>query len=205
MARVHEIDRHLLDAVWSQHEAKEVTRKGLVWEARGQGSQSMTALRSLARQGGFSIDFHVRFRELTPGQTLFDARAESGRGIALTVGERFNLQLTMNDGARTFVWESDYGTHEGTLKVGRWQHVAVVVDGGARIVSFVIDGQFNDGGATRQFGWGRFPADLGDVNGSRTALIAPKSFAEVGAIRFYDRYLLTSEAVGNWRAGNRRA
>ena len=134
---------------------------------------------------------------MTLGQTLFDARAESGRGIALTVGERFNLQLTMNDGARTFVWESDYGTHEGTLKVGRWRRVTVIVDGGPRIVSFVIDGQFNDGGATRQFGWGRFPADLGDVNGSRTALIAPKSFAEVGAIRFYDRYLLTSEAVAS--------
>ena len=204
VARVHEIDRHLLDAVWSQHEAKEVTRKGLVWEARGQGSQSMPALRSLAGRGGFSIDFQVRFRELTPGQILFDARAESGRGLAVTVGDRFNLQLTMNDGARTFIWESDYGTHEGTLKVGRWQHVALIVDGGPRIVSFVIDGQFNDGGATRQFGWGRFPADLGDVNGSRTALIAPKSFAEVGVMRFYDRYLLTSEAVSNWRAGIRR-
>lgn len=204
VARVHEIDRHLLDAVWSQHEVKEVTRKGMVWEARGQGSQAMPVLGSLVKRGGFTIDLRVRFRELTPGQTLFDARTDAGTGISITTGERFNLQLTMNDGARTFVWESDYGTHDGTLKVGRWQHISVIVDGGPRIVSFVIDGQLNDGGATRQFGWGRLPAELGDVNGSRTARIAPKSFAEVAACRLYDRYLLTSEAVGNWRAGVHR-
>jgi hypothetical protein len=143
----------------------------------------------------------IKLRELTSGQTLLDARDPAGKGIALLTSDRSTIKLLLNDGKTRFEWDSDPGTHPGTLRVNAWQHVAVIVDGGPRIVSFVVDGVFNDGGALRDYGWGRFPAELGDVNGLSTATVAGKVFGEVGRLRVYDRYLRTSEAVGSWRAG----
>ncbi len=86
------------------------------------------------------------------------------------------------------------------MKVGDWQHVAVVVDGGPKIITWIVDGVLNDGGAVRDFGWGRFDRELRDVNGSLTAKIAPAIFGELRKLRVYDRYLRTSELVGNFRA-----
>jgi hypothetical protein len=65
----------------------------------------------------------------------------------------------------------------------------------------VIDGVFNDGGAARQFGWGRFDASTGDVNGRKRVPLAPRLFGEVSRFRIYNRLLRTSEAVGNFHAG----
>jgi len=54
-----------------------------------------------------------------------------------------------------------------------------------------------DGGSHRQFGWGRFSTHLYHVNGSGTLQIG----LDVKGVRIYNRYLLSSEAVGNFRAG----
>jgi hypothetical protein len=39
------------------------------------------------------------------------------------------------------------------------------------------------------------------VNGSPAAKVAPVLFGELKKLRIYNRYLRTSEAVGNYRAG----
>ena len=140
------------------------------------------------------MDCWVRFRELTPGQVLLDSGS-----VKLTTSDRFTLLLTLNDGRRTVNWESDAGTHPGTLRVGQWQHVTAIVDAGPRIISFVIDGEFNDGGAARQYGWSRY-GELGELAGG-TAQVAPKLYGELGALRLYNRYLRTAEAVAHFRAG----
>ena len=87
------------------------------------------------------------------------------------------------------------------MRVGYWQHVAVIVDAGPRVISYVIDGEFNDGGSARQYGWGRFDPQLGELNGDRPGLVGPKLVGELGSFRIYGRYLRVSEAVGNFRAG----
>lgn len=206
VARVHEIDPVLLAGLWNQSELKQVARQGLVLDLTGKqcAAGSTVALPKLPnlREGrGFAIDFWVWLDELTPGQTILDARDVSGRGIALTTSNRATIKLTLNDGQNESVWDSDPGTHEGTLKASAWQHVAVIVDGGSKIISFVVDGVLNDGGAVRQYGWGRFKPELGDVNGLKKGTLAPKLFGEIKALRIYDRYLRTSEAVGNYRTG----
>ena len=81
--------------------------------------------------------------------------------------------------------------------MGKNHHLVAIVDGGAGIISFVVDGKICDGGDDRQFGWGRLNPDLRDANGSGRLRIGP----QVTGVRIYDRYLLTSEAVGNHRAG----
>jgi hypothetical protein len=205
-ARVHKIDRSLLEAVWSQAENRAVAKQGLVLTVDGSKTRpgqmvQMPQLPNLSEGGGFSIDFWMNLRELSPKQTIFDAKTPDGKGIRIATTNRFTLALTLHDGTTEAVWESDPGTHEGTLKSGVWQHVAFIVDGGPKLISVVIDGAFNDGGPVRDYGWGRFAPSLGDVNGEKEAKFAPAIFGEIKTLRIYNRYLRTSEAVGNWRAG----
>jgi hypothetical protein len=199
IARVHEIDPTLLDGLWNQAQNRTVAGRGLVLEANG-GTIEMPVLSNLAERRGFTIDFQMRLRELTSGQVILDAR-ENKKGIALVISDHSTLQLILNDGKKEFTWDSDSGIHPGTLKVNAWQHVSVIVDGAAKVVSFVVDGILNDGGAIRDYGWGRFPLDLGDVNGRKTVTVGGNITGHVEHFRIYDRYLRTSEAVGNWRAG----
>lgn len=186
VARVHEVDRSLLEGMWS--------------EARGvaPGAVALGEAMPAPSGAGFTLDLWIRLKEHTAGQTLIDTRNAAGKGILLRTGERFNLEVVMHDGVRSASWESDWGTHEGTLRVNRWQHVTVIADGGPRIISFVIDGQFNDGGPVRQFGWGRYPRELGNLSGGEA-----RSGAGVAGALWYPRALRTYEAVGNWRAGVR--
>lgn len=86
-------------------------------------------------------------RELSPGQVIFDARDSSGKGIALTFFNRFTLKLTINDGQREAAWDSDPGTYAGTPKTNVWQHFAVTVDGQSKLITLVVVGVLNDGGA----------------------------------------------------------
>jgi hypothetical protein len=205
VARVHEIDRTLLEGLWNQATNRSVARQGLALDldaaALAPGATfSMPKLPTLDG-GGFAIDFWMRLRELSLGQTVLDARDASGKGIAITTTDRFTLQLQMSDGHTKAAWDCDPGTHAGTLRVGAWQHVAVIVDGGPRIVTWVVDGVLNDGGAVRDFGWGRFPRELRDANGAASARVGPALYGQLRKLRVYNRYLRTSEAVGNYRAG----
>jgi len=204
-ARVHPIDRSLLEGMWNHAENRSVAQRGLVTTAPSEQLQTnatiaMPTLPSLT-EGGFTIEFWVRLREITKDQVFFDARDASGKGIAITSSDVSTYRLTMNDGTHNFEWDSDAGTAPGTMRVGEWQQVAFVIDGGPKIVSVIIDGTFNDGGPLRDYGWGRFDPTIGDVNGAPRAKVASDLLGEMKLLRLYNRYLRTSEVVGNWRAG----
>lgn len=206
IARTHEIPAALLEGMWRQAEARIATKSGRLLELTGGqvkagGSFKMPVLPGLEAAGGFTIETWLKMRELSPGQVLFDGRDKSGKGIALTFSDRFTLRLTLSDGQRTSSWESDPGTQPGSLKVNQWQHVVVSVDGGPKIITFVVDGVLNDGGTVRQYGWGRFDPLLTNVNGLDDIRLAPALYGEIGGLNVYDRALKTSEAVGNFRAG----
>ena len=126
VARVHEIDPRLLDAVWTQHERAEVAREGMAAERQGEPSiepgraGSMPRFRGLDQAGaGFSLEFWARFDELTPGQVVFDSRDEAGKGLLVRSTNRSTLELVLSDGKTTASWDSDPGTHEGTLRTNR--------------------------------------------------------------------------------------
>ena len=97
-------------------------------------------------------------------------------------------------------WDTDPGVHPGTLKTGVWQHIAFVVDGGPKIITAIVDGILNDGGPARDYGWGRFPADLSDINGKPEILSGAQIFGNMKSLRIYNRYLRISEVVGNYRS-----
>jgi hypothetical protein len=209
VARVHPIEPSLLDAVWGQHDRAEVSREGIALEVEGApiapgATRPRPSLAPLSQRRGFSIEAWVWLDELTAGQVLIDGRDASGRGFALVTSKRGALELTLSDGAHQAAWESDSGTHDGTLKIGAWQHVVATVDAGPRVIWFAIDGTLNDGGATREYGWGRFGADLDVVAPtppSGNVTLAPRLLGRLERVRIYDRPLRVSEAVGNHRAG----
>lgn len=207
VARVHEIDPALLEGLWGQFKEPAVARRGLVLDLpAGKCGAGMTVewprLPDLARGGGFSIDFSVVVENLERDRAILDTRAADGRGLALTVTRRGTVRLELSDGRAAASWESDAD------RLPLWLHsrrfVTVTVDGGPKIITFVVDGRLCDGEQSplpggeqgRDFGWGRFDAALGDVNGSPKAVVG----VALGGLRVYDRYLRTSEAVGNHRA-----
>jgi hypothetical protein len=206
VARVHEIDPTLLEGMWNQSQNKQLAKSGLVAtfsasQLKAGSSIETPALPDLSTSEGFTIDLWARFKELNPGQNLLDARNASGKGFSLTMSDRFTLVLSLNDGKKQSEWDSDPGTYPGSLRINDWLHISVIVDARAKIISFVVDGVLNDGGATRQFGWGRLDPALADVSGLKQAKVAQALWGEIGPIRFYNRPLRTSEAVGNFRAG----
>ncbi len=155
----------------------------------------------LSAGGGFTIDLWVKFDELSPGQTLLDAHDADGRTLALATTNRFTVELILNDGTTEARFDSDPGTGPGTLRVGDWQHIVAIVDGGPRIITFVVDGVLNDGGAVRAVRLGPVPARDRRPLGATSLRLAHKLYGQLRSVRVYDRYLRTSEAVGNHRAG----
>lgn len=208
VARVHRLDARLLEGLWGQFEAKAVPREGLLLELNSNLPAAVPApalpqfyQRSRRAdhgkedlRAGFTLDLWVRVESAAPGQVLLDNRTPDGKGFALTTAAGGAVELTMNDGRTESRWASD----PGTVQPGKLQHVVAIVDGGPKIVSFVIDGVLNDGGEARQFGWGRFSPNLRSAAGGAELRIGRPT---VQGLRVYGRYLRTSEAIAAFRAG----
>ena len=214
VARMHELDPVLLQGMFDQENLDTVAVDGMVLKMSDsvglRGEVAMPRLpdlscfdhrrpdyRGLNLRRGLSIDLWIEFGELAAGQVILDNRRELGEGFAIRIAEGGAVEIALRD----IQTECRWGCEHGLIKAGARHHVAIIVDGGPRIVSFVIDGRFCDGGDQRQFGWGHFSADLRTVNGAPELKIAPRFAGRILSLRIYDRYLRTSEAIGNWRAG----
>ncbi len=215
VARVHEVDPALLEGLWNQFDNSDVATQGLVLDLPASNDPmpaeiDMPELPALIAidtnradycmenlREGFAIDMWLRCDSLEAGQVVFDSRTENGQGLCLQTTSHGTLEIVLNDGRTENHWDCD----PGMLEAGRLHHVAVIIDGGPKIISFVVDGKFCDGGDYRQFGWGRFNPNLRGVNGAPQAKIAPALNGQLRSLRIYSRYLRTSEAVGNYRAG----
>ena len=214
-ARVHEIDRTLVEALWGQFDRPRIAANGLLLALPDQGqpmptSIIMTELPTFLERdsnradygtrdlrGGFTIELWLQLDSMDPNQIVLDNRTASGQGFCLCTTPRGTLQIVLNDGRTESRWECD----PGMLRVAKAHHIVVIVDGGPKIISFVIDGKLNDGGDFRQFGWGRYNPNLRGIHGSDTLRIGPHLKGQVLAMRLYARALLVSEAVGNYRVG----
>jgi len=202
IARIHEIDPALLEGLWQQGTAKTVSKKGLVLSLvgnalQGGSSADMPRLPNLREGGSCSIDLWLQMSDLSAGQVLLDARDKAGKGLMLTTTDTGAIQIDLSDGRTRAVWDCD----PGILRPNQTHHVVVIVDGGPKVITFVVDGVLCDGGTARQYGWGRFSDALGDVNGSSRLRIAPRFQGKIKVLRIYDRSLRSSEAVAHHLAG----
>jgi hypothetical protein len=69
--------------------------------------------------------------------------------------------------------------------------VSVIIDGGPKLILFVINGALCDGGDERQFGWGRYNPALRDINGASEAAVS----ACVSEVAIHTRALLVNECA----------
>ncbi len=180
IARVHPVDRTLLEGLWSQFE-----------------NRTVAADEPIAGLAGFAIDLWIEFQTLAPGQTILDGRSEQGQGICVQTVSGGAVEVVLNDGDVESLWSCD----SGLLKAGQLHHIVANIDAGARIITFVVDGRLCDGGPARQFGWGRFDADLERAGAGEPLRVAANFGGRIHRLRVYSRPLRTSEAVGNYRAG----
>jgi hypothetical protein len=122
---------------------------------------------------------------------LLDSRGTNPPGITLVTTDRGTVKLSLCDGRVESAWECD----AGLLKTGQWQQLVVIVDGGSKIISFVVDGQFCDGGTERNFGWGLISKDFRQMQDGGALRIGTNFSGEIRRLRLYHRALLTAEAV----------
>jgi hypothetical protein len=209
IGRVHRLDRGLLQGLLTQHENKTLTTKGLVLNLPPKGGPmpaevampklSPLRTRDLAHEdgrskdlrGGFTLDFQVNVASLDKAIPLAKSMQE-GTGFELTAQKDGSIRLHLNDGQTEVNWASD----AGVLKVNQPTHVCAIVDGGPKLILFVVNGQLCDGGEQRQFGWGRFSEHYRGLSSG----VAMQIGKEVSSFRVYNRALRVSEAVGNHRA-----
>lgn len=221
-ARVHQVDPQLVMGLWSQFDPPQVAREKVLLELPA-ADQAMPRqcpappLPSFNRhdnarpdygtldlRAGFSVELWLRPERLpsgpasfAAGQIVLDNRTPTGRGFALQTTARGTLEIVLNDERGESRWDCD----PGLLTAGKLHHVVVTVDGGPKIVTWVVDGRLCDGGDARQFGWGRFNPQYRGPAGDTVLRIAPDVPGAVERLRIYGRALRTSEAVNNFRAG----
>jgi hypothetical protein len=205
-ARLHKISSPIVEGLFAQWDNRQISREGMVKEAKAGTSEfEMPRLPNFnARdntradfgakdaRAGFSLDLWLQLDSLQPGQIILDNRDRLRSGISLMTAENGTLKLSMNDGRQEVCWESD----PGKIVAGKPQHVVITVDGGPKIITYVIDGVLCDGGEGRQFGWGRFSPTLRTPQGAKMMQMG----SAVKSLRIYGRPLRTSEAVFHFRA-----
>lgn len=200
IARVHPVDKTLLDGLWSQGERKTVAQQGLLLQTGPQAASGALALPkalNLAESSGLTVEAWVRFDDLRAGQVIVDGRTAEGHGLALLTGEQGTVRIELSDGHAKAACHTD----PGLLKPKTLHHLVAIADSGPKVLSFVVDGLLCDGGDADIAGWTRFPPELGDVSGSRSLRLAQGLRGELRRLRVYDRYLRTSEAVSHFHAG----
>lgn len=213
IARVHQIDKNLLEGLWNQFSNDEKAANGIIneWNYNGNGfPQSINAPSFsdfVQRDGsrgdyggksipnGFTIDIQFNLENLKGNQILLDARDSSGKGWAIITTPDKTIQLSLNDGRTQSVWDSD----QNMLKPDKDHYVSIIVDGGPKIIAFVVDGILNDGGDTRQFGWGRFNPNLQSVTGAEEIKIGANVKGNIQMVNIYNRAIKISEAIGNYK------
>ena len=197
--KVHPVDESLFADLWNQGEVKTVAGKGLILEKKKISRSQKVRLKELPdlKQGAFTVEMWINIDEFIPGQVILDNRDTDGQGFCVAVSPKRTIEISLNDGYLKHSWDTDYGT----VETGKLQHVVFVVDGGPNIISCIVNGKLCDGGRYRNLGFSWFDYKMDDINGSDEIKLVPDFSGSLSILRIYNRYLRTSEAIGNFYAG----
>jgi hypothetical protein len=200
VARVHKIDRRLLQGLWSQGTSCVVAQNGLILSRSSEtaASEANVTLPSLdISRAGITLDLWIRLQTLSADQILLDARDKDGQGLLVRITDAGTIGLDLIHRQTVTSWDTD----PGKLSIDKLQHVVMTVDPGPGIITTLVDGILCDGGAARERGWTHYAGDLPTLFGDIPLRLAPRVHGELQQLRIYDRSLTTSEAVAHFHAG----
>jgi len=160
-------------------------------------SVPLPKLPPLGDGGGLTVDLWFNLPSDQAGQGLVDAMDGRGRGFNVATDRHKDFRFIMGDGNAEAVTFTD----PGTVMPNRLQHLVIIVDGGPKIITFIVDGRLCDGAQALPCGWVRFDPHYLDVGGEGPIHLAPGGPGRLKSLRIYNRALRTSEAVGNYQAG----
>ena len=171
-ACVHRIDKALIEGLWAQLEGAKPTV--VPFKPLKNGAE-LPYLQPFTVKD-FEAEIDCRSKLINCGLTLdFDITGENGVLISNAENEK-GLFIEQRDGQLIFsIGDGKFWctktTGETALSRGA-HHVTVIIDGGPRIVMFLIDGVLYDGGNEQMFGFGWFNLHLGDINGANNIKIS---------------------------------
>ncbi|TWU39681.1 sialidase family protein [Novipirellula artificiosorum] len=212
IARIHEVPADFLESLWNRALRSEVAEEGMVKSygpdklATG-ASVGIPWLNQISAGDGFAIELSFTAGDLTQRQVIFDsrlrnrpppahgARLHRGQGIEIAVLPDGQIEVILDDVAGQVVHQSG----NRVIKPGVRSHVVLNVDAGSKVLSLVVDGELLDGGK-KPYGFVRLSPYFNEVNGE-TEFTIPED-VEFHRLRFYNRHLSTTEAIGNYRAGS---
>ncbi len=195
-ARCNEIPSEFLNTLWAQFQKNSIVSKGLVIEIKEESLKPKDVIELQERDysKGFTIDLRLELTDLSPGKVIFSSNM-NGKSVVLKTSEYGSVEIVLNDGVVSSIWNSDPG-----LIPAYGDHcVSVVVDNGPKIIQFVVDGKVCNGRDFRQYGWGRFNADMEDFKFNEIKFDDLKlgQKAKVAILRIYNRPLMNTEVISN--------
>ncbi len=195
IARLHAIDKNLLERIWKQGTTRKLTRKGLILEESdisGQLNLDSPGLPDL-KNGSFTIELLMNINKLKPGQTIFDNTDFQGNGVKIETTPERTVKLILKEGD----YQASLDTDPGLVVKGE-NHIVFIVDGQANLLTSLVNGKLCDGGRYRLQGWSWFDENIVDVSTSENLIIMTDFDGSVRKLRIYNRYLTTSEAISNY-------
>jgi len=128
---------------------------------------------------------------------MLEGRRALVTGARTSIGREVTLELA-RQGADVIVryWGDDAEGESAAAEIRDLGHKTDLIKADLRDVESCF--KVVDFAAERM---GRFGQDMNDVNGSKSLKIAPSLDGEISSLRYYNRYLRTSEAISNFQAG----
>lgn len=208
-ARVHEINRNLIEGMWRQGKDTFLIEDGLImnsdFENSSPGMINFPQLPSLIEGEGFSIELWLVVNDFIPEQTLLSTIGKKNKGIRISLLENNSIELEMNDGEMKsvdIIEQRSVKSDQNTINEGHIHHVVFTIDGAAQISTVMVDGILSDGSvATREYGWNRLHPYLKGLNDTNICTFNEKFNGAMYSMSVYKRPLTASEAIANFHAG----
>ncbi len=200
ICRVHKLSDSLFKNAWKQSSLNTIAKNGIILQTSATSSSKEIKLDNLPglKNGAFTIDMWIESAQLQSGEIILDNRDNSGKGFWISVDSTSSVCFNMQQGSLSQKWSAD----TNTIKANQGpQHIVFVVDGAPNIITVIVNGKFNDGGNNRKQGWCWFDKNFNQLNTSEMLKLKPSFNGNIVELRIYNRYLTTSEAIGNYHSG----
>ena len=196
-ARVHKIDKEFIKKILNSSLSKKHDEKSLIFDSKNNIELPIFKsfiIRDKYKKNhgykdlrkGFTFDICIDYNN--QNIEIFNSFTDDCKGIKIEIANN-RVNFIMGDGQFINSWKSDLNS----IKEGV-NYISIIIDGGPKIIYYVINGKFNDG-IKRNYGWGRFSDKFKNFNGIKSV----KLNSLVKYIKIYDKALLTCEVVGNYR------